>query len=106
MKSTQTCPKCAGRKFATIDEFQIPDLRDRAERAAHGVPAVTIESKPDRWGKTSATTVGSLEQWICMGCGYTEFYTRDLEMVAEAARQFPHRVRVVDAGPHKQGPFR
>ena len=106
MRSTQTCPKCAGQRFAVSDEFQIPDLRERSKRAVQGVPAVTVESKPDRSGFTNATTAGYLEQWICLGCGYTEFYTRNLELVEQAAKEFPARLRIVDARPNNQGPYR
>ena len=51
---------------------------------------------------------GRLESWICMGCGYVEFYAHGYspEGFEELAEQFPDQFRVVDAEPKGQGPFR
>ncbi len=108
MRSTQTCPKCAGRRFATTSEFQVPDERGEGGRSVKAVPAFTAESKSRGLMGTStiSMTTGHFEQWICLGCGYTEFYVNDLESIERAAKEFPLRLRIVDAVPPDRGPYR
>jgi hypothetical protein len=49
---------------------------------------------------------GTFETWICLGCGYTEFYAQGLEGIEGVARRHPDRLRIVDAQPQAQGPYR
>jgi predicted nucleic-acid-binding Zn-ribbon protein len=99
MRATQTCPKCAGKKFAVTDEWRQPD-----ERALSGmlvVAAVTVEVYNRR-----RKALGSFESWICLGCGYTELYAHGLQGVEALAQQHPEQLRIVDAGPPERGPYR
>jgi predicted nucleic-acid-binding Zn-ribbon protein len=70
MRSTQTCPKCAGRKFI-LSALRL-DINSR-------FPAVIVAVDPRRLGKlmgvhTSEEYGGSFETWICPRCRYTELY--------------------------------
>jgi len=107
MQSTQTCPKCSGKKFAVTDEFRHPD--QESSNMTRPFPAITIIAhRVDqvRTGPWARETLGSFETWICLGCGYTEFYARGIEQVEEIAKRWPERVRIVDAGPAALGPYR
>jgi predicted nucleic-acid-binding Zn-ribbon protein len=101
MRYTQTCPKCGGHQFAVKDEFRLPS---RASNATVPFPAVTI----DRHGEVDDDTIksGRFEAWICLGCGYTEFYAHEIEDLKALAKQHPDQLRIVDARPPEQGPYR
>jgi predicted nucleic-acid-binding Zn-ribbon protein len=107
MRSTQTCPKCAGRKFAISEEFRQPD--HATPNTTSPFPAITIVAhRPaeERTGPWARKTVGTFETWICVGCGYTEFYAKGLDDIEALAKQHPDRLRILDAGSVKQGPYR
>ena len=99
MRSTQTCPKCAGKKFTVSTEFKLPD--ERSSNVTYPLPAITIQRS---WA--SRSTSGKFETWICTGCGYTEFYACGFEDLDALARQHPDQLRIVDARPPEQGPYR
>jgi predicted nucleic-acid-binding Zn-ribbon protein len=110
VKATQTCPKCAGKKFAVTTEFRQPG---GADNDAQRLPAITLVD-PDRGsGIKDRITSGRFETWSCVRCGYTEFYaywpidllyrSDDLETLA---KQHPDQLRIVDAGPPEKGPYR
>ena len=105
MQSTQRCPKCSGRKFAVSAEFRQP--LNGTSNLSYPSTAVTIEIKghgmrvPDR-----RITTGRFESWICLGCGYTEFYAHGLENLEALAKQHPDQLRIVDAGPPEKTPYR
>jgi len=103
MRSTQTCPKCAGKKFALTDEFRQPAGRESSDMTVP-FPAIAIEVKPG-WVPKLVTS-GRFQAWICIGCGYTEFYASGIEGIEQIAKEHPGRLRIVDAGPPKQGPYR
>ena len=103
MRSNQTCPKCVGQKFLVTDELRQPDERGDG---THALRAVTL-----RWenvfGEGVRPELGRFETWICLRCGFTELYAQKLPHDIEAiAKQHPDQLRIVDAGPPKQGPYR
>ncbi len=88
MRQTKMCPDCSGRKFA-VTVLEDSDF--------HRVPAMPSGSGPH----------GCFEVWICLRCGYTAFYARNLPVdIERIARQHPDGVRVVDAESGGQGPYR
>ena len=100
MRSSQTCPKCSGQKFAVTREFrQAPRSNSNA---TFQFPAITLEIK----ALDDRIITGRFEAWLCMGCGYTEFYAYGLEGVEQLAQQYPDQLRIVDARPPEQGPYR
>jgi predicted nucleic-acid-binding Zn-ribbon protein len=104
MRSTQTCPKCSGQRFAVNDEFRQPD-QDSSD-GTEPLPAITIKVPKDDWnpdGPSCRKALGSFETWICLGCGYTEFYAMGLDNIEAAAKQHLDRLRIVDAGTKHQG---
>lgn len=101
MRTTQTCPKCLGKRFAVTDEFRQPDCE--TPNVTRPFPAFTIVT--DQRG-LARETLGRFWTWICLGCGYTEFYAYDIEHVEELAKRWPDRLRIVDARPPAQGPYR
>ncbi len=73
MKNAQCCIKCNQGKI-----FHAHDVLDRGEGNA-GLPMAIGRS-----GVIHAHDFGTLEAYICMSCGYTEFYVqnpRELEDV-------------------------
>ena len=102
MRSTQTCPKCAGKKFAVTPDFLQPHHEFPGN--THPFPPITIALQRESWNK-ERMTFGRFEVWICVGCGYTEFYAHGIEDIEQIADQYPDQWRIVDAGP-AQGPYR
>jgi predicted nucleic-acid-binding Zn-ribbon protein len=101
MKSTQTCPKCAGKKFAVTAEF--------LQHSGHynvPLPAVIVEKKLGRLLGSVPTKLGSFESWICLRCGYTELYAKGVNDIEELANEFPDQLRIVDGGHGERGPYR
>jgi predicted nucleic-acid-binding Zn-ribbon protein len=94
MRATQTCPKCAGNKFAVTAEFRQPESRSIGARR---FVAVILEKKLGRFLGSTTTERGSFESWICLGCGYTEFYAKALDGIEELAKEHPEQLRIVDA---------
>jgi predicted nucleic-acid-binding Zn-ribbon protein len=100
MRYTQKCPKCEGQRFA------VAELRD--PRTDQPLSVVSF------WGAEPAMVEprrlqvhGSFESWICLTCGYAEFYARDCSLPFEMiAQQHPDRLRIVDARPPEKGPYR
>lgn len=112
MRSTQTCPKCTGKKFAITENIRLPDREYDTYTSV--VPAVTLATGANvapRVGGIQGggrALFGRLSSWICVACGYTEFYTHaySVEGFEQLARQFPSEFRIVDGEPQGQGPFR
>jgi predicted nucleic-acid-binding Zn-ribbon protein len=105
MRSTQTCPKCSGHKFV------VNELRRHWQDA---LPAVTWAVRDSagplgdlmRLKHFEPQEAGSFETWICLGCGYTELYACGLGRLEAVAKQYPDQLRIVDARPPEQGPYR
>ena len=76
----------------------------RFGNTTHVLPALTISlrGKDEEYRKE----VGNFETWICLGCGYTELYAGELKGIEELAKKHPEQVRIVDARPPEQGPYR
>lgn len=109
MRSTQMCPKCSGQKFAVTDDFRQTDYDTVFPKAPLEFFAVTVPLQDHRnrsFGLHWRGGTGHFETWMCLGCGYTEFYAHGLEHIEEIAERWPDRVRIVDAGPGPQGPYR
>lgn len=93
--SIRTCSKCEGRRFAVQRQFHLPI---KGSMASHKIPAVTIGG--------SSWKVGHLETWICLGCGLTEFYARDIDSLEERAKRYPDQLKIVDYTAPTTGPHR
>jgi predicted nucleic-acid-binding Zn-ribbon protein len=104
MRSTHTCPKCAYKKFATTTEFRQPVHRSTATEPFFAVTLNETQGMP--FFGSSTKPLGGFETWICLGCGYTEFYAHGLTGVEELAKQHPEQLRIVDARSPGQGPYR
>jgi predicted nucleic-acid-binding Zn-ribbon protein len=102
MRSTQTCPKCSGRKFAVNEVFrQAPTPHSTDTRPFR---AITIDrAKPHN---DTYLATGYVESWICLGCGYMELYAYQIEHLKALAAEHPDQLRIVDAGAPEQGPYR
>ena len=91
MHPTMTCTACSGQRFA------VRVLVDGRGWRLRAVPLPAF----------SRAEAGRFEAWICLGCGYTAIYAQQLPEDIEAlAKQFPDELRIVDAGPPEQGPYR
>lgn len=49
---------------------------------------------------------GQFTSWICLGCGYTEFYAGNLDGIEALAASHPDKIRIIDAAPESQGAYR
>ena len=100
MRSTQQCPKCSGQKFAVTEEFKTPHC-DSPFRLQSFHPIAVMTRNGNDW-----EGLGKFSAWICLGCGYTEFYARNLGNVVDLAQKYPDQLRIIDAEPPQRGPFR
>jgi predicted nucleic-acid-binding Zn-ribbon protein len=88
MRFDQTCPKCSRQKFAVTESF-----------TATGGAFVPVIADLKRHGL--------FETWICLHCGFTEFYAHDLPHdIEEIIKQDSKHWRIVDATPPEKGPYR
>jgi len=65
MRTSHVCPKCAHREV-----LYVPRLADRDDRDE--VRPLALHVKHLDWKDIE---VGTLEAYVCRGCGYTEMYT-------------------------------
>ena len=90
MKLSHTCPKCKGSRLLHLSQvadrvgMEGDELHEGLRRGLLGGPtkAWRVARVPNtdqaRW---STATAGLIEAYICEGCGYTEFYTRDPDSI-------------------------
>ena len=95
MRATQTCPKCAGRRFSVTRELRVPDAGVLPALLAYTNNFLNPQER-----------LGTFEAWICLGCGYAELYAQGLAGLEELAEKYPDQTRIVDAGPPEPGPYR
>jgi len=70
LKRDLVCPNCEGREI-----WRIETMRERGSRSDQQPPmGVTLEKR--FFGDAAAQ--GKFETLICNGCGYTEWYARDI----------------------------
>jgi predicted nucleic-acid-binding Zn-ribbon protein len=74
MKKTGKCPKCANDRILIIAKFKIPGFD--SSNICNVVPVYT-ENK----GFLTRLEAGYFDIRICEECGYTEFYTQEIENV-------------------------
>lgn len=98
MRTSQTCPKCHGRKFLVAPDVVQPD--SDSINGTHSF-VVTCEYMQTGAGSFLSTgyervVAGKFEAWICAACGYTEWYAK---LDAKAVEQLvtSRALRVVDA---------
>ncbi len=97
MRSAQTCPECSGKRFLVMAKLQVVTARGPGS-----VPALMVINSDE------VKSSGTFETWTCQGCGYTALYASGIDFTRLDAlcRTFPEQVRVVDARPPEQGPYR
>jgi predicted nucleic-acid-binding Zn-ribbon protein len=103
MKNTNTCPKCQSRQLWLIDQVNQPDVT----RAGPGVPMrVTTAGIDTPLGGYYELEAGRFEAWVCVLCGFTEWYAKEAnEVLAKLARYPGGGVRLIDTS-GQRGPFR
>ncbi len=107
MRYSQKCPKCDGRVFAVNTEVR--QAEQRSSNTTLLVSAITVGFPAERGERTwgGRVELGFFESWICLGCGYAEFYAQKCPLPLETiAQQHPDRLRIVDATAPKDGPYR
>jgi predicted nucleic-acid-binding Zn-ribbon protein len=65
MRTSHVCPKCAHREV-----LHVPHVADRDDRDV--VRPLALHVQHLDWKDIE---VGTLEAYVCRGCGYTEMYT-------------------------------
>lgn len=108
MRTTNTCPKCHEKKLAVIGNVRHGPYDPNNITIA--IPAVTVAlgGEPARYVVTAdgREALGWVESWICIACGFTEFYAHSYkaEDFDRLAREHPEQVRIVNAKPRE--PYR
>jgi predicted nucleic-acid-binding Zn-ribbon protein len=102
VRLTNICPKCSRQKFAVTKKFTQPLHPATSGRTTFA--AITVE----RGGLMGIRQeLGMFEAWICLHCGFTEFYAHDLPHDIEAIiKDHADQWLVVDATPPDRGPYR
>lgn len=79
MKTTKTCPKCAGKKLWVVDPLQTVH-----EYAPGTLPlhlAYKQKTGDTGWLASKTERVGRLAAWICAACGFSELWASELEQL-------------------------
>jgi len=98
MKSTLVCPKCQSRQIWIIDEVRQPRCDDMS--VANPVNVTSVERPSYR------LDVGRFEAWVCVKCGFTEWYAKLADAALTMLAQDPASgVRMMDTT-SERGPFR
>lgn len=96
MKNTQTCPKCQSRKLWLIEEV-------RNAESGNAIVAMSVTSVAGTWTPIKA---GTFEAWVCVQCGYTEWYAKNAnEKLWELSNNPQAGVHFIDTS-GSQGGFR
>lgn len=76
MKSKHVCPKCDHNKI-----LYVPIVVDRSGQGnfVHAMKVAPV--KKEGFLLEYLGSEGNLEAYICKGCGYTEFFTRNVEEI-------------------------
>jgi predicted nucleic-acid-binding Zn-ribbon protein len=94
MRKTLTCVKCNGRKV-----WHIAPVRERGQQYRPSPLGPAYEKNV--WGQFRNT--GAFEVFICVGCGYTEWYTTELDQL----RHDPQNgITLIDNEKVAEGPYR
>lgn len=88
MKKTRQCTSCQGKAFYVVDEVKSPNYEYSNMFNAVGLTGV-YASSPDAGffsgGKKRFTC--TLEAWVCKGCGLTQLYAKDMDVLARVERE-------------------
>jgi predicted nucleic-acid-binding Zn-ribbon protein len=87
MRTRHLCPKCSHNRIA-----HVPTIKD-ADHDRMTVGPLSV------W---TGETTGDFEAWICLGCGYTEFYVKR----PEALRIDQLEGATVFESDPREGPYR
>ncbi len=99
MKQQHACPKCAGRKIWILEPHRIND--DTFEGAPMRLVPHQPEGAPNRFQVERRRPEGTLDLYVCAGCGYSEYWARDFADLREG-----RDVRLLDSSNNRGGPFR
>lgn len=81
------CSKCENHRFLVIAPFQVPDPVNE-ER----VMSLSVVMHRRDWNRIGA---GQFHAYVCLGCGYTEWYALDLERLEALAGKVAN-VKVIE----------
>lgn len=101
MKTSGACPKCSCAKLYVVEEVTQPDNESSNSTVPFFMQAARLSQRDT--GVTEGTSyrsqVGKFETWICSGCGFTEWYAKDLNEIGLLARHWGGGIRVVTSPP-------
>ena len=104
MRINQACPKCHSTQVWIIDSVVQPT----SDSYGMNPLVVTTAMMPEtNWlVGPLRMSAGTFEAWICVQCGFTEWYAKNAnEKLAELAQLPDSGVRLLDTGAPR-GPFR
>jgi predicted nucleic-acid-binding Zn-ribbon protein len=97
MRKTGICPKCSHNRLLHVGA--VPDRGDYSVIQEMHL-AIFFLGK-GFFGEEKRASVGKLSAVVCRGCGFTEFYVRDPEVMQPDGRYITEL-----NGPEPTGPFR
>ena len=98
MRTSRRCVKCQCPRLWHVDPVLIPD--SDSSNALDLLPAVSRAASGAASGGEFGKRVvaGRFEMWICVACGYTEWYAHEVnDMLAWLSRNPKAGVRYYDA---------
>ncbi|MGZ3407004.1 MAG: hypothetical protein ACXVAN_11210 [Polyangia bacterium] len=95
LKRDLTCPNCEGREI-----WRIETMHERGRSSAHPQPiGIMLEAR--MFGDADAR--GKFETLICNGCGYTEWYAKEIGFLKNDPVNGIHFIK---NDVEKEGPYR
>ncbi len=87
MKHDQKCPRCAAKTFFVIETVTSPNYEYANSFKPLGLTGayMTGEAKGFFGSAKSEREVVEIEAWVCKECGFTDFYAKDLGLLAKLA---------------------
>lgn len=86
----EPCPKCSHTRFLVVAPFAAPDASDTWRSMTLPVLCGHIDD--------ARQTAGSFHAYVCLSCGYTEWYATSLQALEKLASRLPG-CRVIEVEP-------
>lgn len=105
MKNSSSCPKCEAKVFYRIEDVKFPNPEYANLFSPFGLTGFRGPTgEQGMFGEKRARLIVEVEAWVCKGCGFTEFYVKDLELLERCVSE-GDGVSIVDRSTDA-GPFR
>lgn len=92
MHPQRVCTKCQSRAFYVLQPARMPDGHTGSGTMNLAIAAEFVSlGKPTMFSDPHEMIAAEVDAWVCAHCGFTEFYARDLRVLAHlVSRGSPH----------------